>query len=266
MLKKLSALIMLVSLLLCLPSQAQVSTQSQQLIVVTTPNWQSVSGQLLRFERQDASAAWQAIGQPHPIVVGRKGLGWGRGLFQAKDTNGDFRQEGDQRAPAGIFTLGTVFGLTQVQAAAQQFQVLMPYLHLSEQIQCIGDRKSAYYNELVDIGQTQPDWRAAANERMRHIATHGEGAYRWGVFVNHNHPDNPPGMQRDQISGSCIFLHLWQNNKTGTSGCTAMAEPQLLELIQWLDPKRRPLLVQLPRAEYQRLQTPWHLPELISKP
>lgn len=256
----------LLLLMCCLPVQAQILPHNQQLIVVTTPKWQSVSGKLLRFERDNAQGPWQQIGQAHPIVVGRKGMGWGRGVFAASATNHDFRQEGDQRAPAGIFSLGTVFGLAPAEAAAQQFNLLMPYLHLSDQIQCVGDPKSQYYNEIVDTGKLKSDWRPEANERMRHIATHGEGAYRWGVFVNHNHPDNPPGMQRDKISGSCIFLHLWQNAKTGTSGCTAMAEPQLLTLIQWLDPQRGPLLVQLPDAEYQRLQASWHLPELKAKP
>lgn len=249
-------------LMFCSLAQAQVMPHNQQLIIVTTPNWKAISGELLRFERDDAQSPWRQAGPAHKVVVGRKGMGWGRGLYPLADSNGDFRQEGDQRAPAGIFSLGTVFGLASAELATQQFQILMPYLPLRESIQCVGDPQSRYYNEIVDTDSVKSDWRTAANERMHRIATHGEGAYRWGVFINHNHADNPVGMQRDKSSGSCIFLHLWENEKTGTSGCTAMAEPQLLKLIQWLDPQRNPLLVQLPITEYQRLQANWHLPAL----
>jgi hypothetical protein len=32
-------------------------------------------------------------------------------------------------------------------------------------------------------------------------------------------------------------------------------------LLRWLDAKKRPLLVQLPRAEFERLREAWGLPD-----
>jgi len=248
---------------LCLAAWAGVPPDSQQMIRVITPDWQAVQGRLQRFERAHAASPWRPVGQPVQIVVGRQGLGWGRGRFQAADTNGDFRREGDSRAPAGVFDLGTVFGLATEPQARRWLSLNMPYLHLNPSIRCIGDSRSRHYNELVDLRRVQADWtKPQANENMRVDAIRDEGAYRWGIFVNHNHPDNPVGMQRDTVSGSCIFLHIWKGPAVGTSGCTAMSKADLLDLINWLDQRKQPVLVQLPQAVYLEKQALWQLPLL----
>lgn len=255
---------LLLSTLWASPSTAAVPPQSQQLVLVVSSDWKAVPATLYRFARSGTDAPWESVGTPLPAVLGKNGLGWGRGLFDAADTNGDFRREGDKRAPAGIFSLGTAFGLaTPAQAQAWLGSLQLPYLHLSPSIRCIGDNSSSRYNELVDIATVPRDWqRDSANENMRVDAIRDEGAYRWGVFVNHNHPDNPPGMQRDRISGSCIFVHIWKDAQTGTSGCTGLAKDSLLTLLRWLRADRHPVLVQLPASEYQRLQAAWQLPAL----
>ena len=60
--------------------------------------------------------------------------------------------------------------------------------------------------------------------------------------------------------GSCIFLHKWTNSSTGTAGCTAMPAENIEAIVDWLNPKDRAVLVQLPESEYQRLQKEWRLP------
>lgn len=234
---------------------------AQQLLLIVAPQWTSVSAQLQRYQRVDAHSRWEPVGTPMPVVLGRKGLGWGRGLFAASDTNGDARHEGDERSPAGIFALGTAFGLDSPAQAQAELGLKMPYLPLSDSIRCIGDAQSQHYNELVDITQVARDWpHPNANEDMRRDAIRDEGAYHWGIFVKHNVPDNPPGMQRDRVSGSCIFMHIWKGPGIGTSGCTAMARSNLETLLRWLDAAQHPLLVQLSRADYRRLQRRWQLP------
>jgi hypothetical protein len=39
-----------------------------------------------------------------------------------------------------------------------------------------------------------------------------------------------------------------------------MAEEDLRAVLAWLDPRARPVLVQLPRAEYASLRAAWDLP------
>lgn len=238
---------------------AQIPERTQQLIVVRTADWTAIPATLERFERNAPDQPWRSLGVV-PAVVGKKGMGWGRGLVMPPEGgNADFRQEGDKRAPAGMFALGTAFGLMEAAQAAKTLK--WPYLHLSDSIRCIGDNTSQAYNSLVDVRTVQRDWqRDQANEYMRMDAIRDEGAYRWGVFVNHNVDSNPPGLQRDRKSGSCIFLHLWKGPGIGTSGCTAMSQPHMLAILRWLDPVKQPVLVQLPESEYQQLKTPWLLP------
>jgi D-alanyl-D-alanine dipeptidase len=78
--------------------------------------------------------------------------------------------------------------------------------------------------------------------------------YRWGILVDHN--ANPPVAG----GGSCIFMHIWRGPGQPTVGCTAMAQADLELLLGWLDPERKPLLVQLPATQYQKLRHRWNLP------
>jgi hypothetical protein len=41
-----------------------------------------------------------------------------------------------------------------------------------------------------------------------------------------------------------------------------MPQKQLESVLAWLDPARKPLLVQLPLAQYEGLRRDWKLPEL----
>jgi hypothetical protein len=67
-------------------------------------------------------------------------------------------------------------------------------------------------------------------------------------------------------AGSCVFLHIWHDQSHGTAGCTAMSQMNVETLLGWLDPKRRPLLLQLPMADYERLTDRWTLPRLSNAP
>jgi L,D-peptidoglycan transpeptidase YkuD (ErfK/YbiS/YcfS/YnhG family) len=66
--------------------------------------------------------------------------------------------------------------------------------------------------------------------------------------------------------GSCIFLHIWHSHDQGTAGCTAVPQIELETPLPWLDPFRKPLLVQLPELTYERLTNHWMLPKLINVP
>jgi D-alanyl-D-alanine dipeptidase len=233
---------------------------STQLIIVTTSNRGAVTGQLQRFERVDRR--WRPFGEPIPIVVGRNGMGWGIGLVAADDPNvhlssDPVKKEGDGKSPAGIFDLGTVFGYSARPLPGLKF----PYLTLTESIECVDDVNSKYYNRIVDRSALAADWNSS--EHMRDV---GE-SYRWGIVVDHNraiatrNQDVPePG------GGSCVFLHIWHDQSQGTAGCTAMSQVNLEALLTWLDPKRRPLLLQLPMPTYERLTHRWNLPKLSNAP
>jgi D-alanyl-D-alanine dipeptidase len=228
----------------CVTTPATVSSplsSSQQLVLVTTADWTAVDGTMQRYERRSGTA-WQAVGGAVPIVVGRTGLAWGKGVVSATAVRGPRKAEGDGKAPAGIYRLSRAFGF-----AAESPAHGIPYSQLTEVTECVDDSASQFYNRIVERDKVPAvDWKSS--ERMR-----GINAYRLGVVVEHNSAAIPRG-------GSCIFMHLWSGPAHGTTGCTAMDERPLESLVEWLDPAARPLLVQLPVAEYARMRTVWSLP------
>ena len=217
---------------------------SRQLLVVTTTSWSETDGTLRRFER-DGAGAWHAVGTPVTVVVGRAGLGWGRGLHPAQ-ASGPQKREGDGRAPAGVFRLTEAFGY----APADSMATGLPYVQSDRDLECVDDVGSAFYNRVLDRGSVAVDWDS--HEEMRR----GDVLYRRGVVVAHNADRPQPG------GGSCIFLHVWRGPGSTTSGCTAMPEDRLAEAMAWLDQTADPVLVQLPAAEYRRLRRTWALPSL----
>lgn len=222
-----------------------------QLVVVTTADWDSTTGELRRFVRDDVGASWRREGNVVPVVIGRAGLAWGAGFDElaAADlaTAGPRKREGDGRSPAGLFPLGDAFGF----AAADSMRWLrQPYLPLTATSECVDDTMSVHYNTVVDRNAVSPvDWSSA--EQMRAIEV-----YRLGVIVDYNAA--PPLRAR----GSCIFLHIWSGPGSTTSGCTALDEEELAGLMAWLDPQASPVIVQVPAAMYGRLRSDWGLPAL----
>jgi L,D-peptidoglycan transpeptidase YkuD (ErfK/YbiS/YcfS/YnhG family) len=224
------------------PKQLHDATQ---LVLVTTPDWHSTNGTMQLFARSDANTVWEKAGDAFPVVVGRSGLAW-RALPGEAVGKQNFKREGDGKSPAGIFRLTFAFGFAPRSEAGP---LHIPYRRIARTWKCVDDPESRYYNMVFDSTTVgEPDWNSA--EDMRHI----DPAYAWGVFVAHNTDPVVPG------AGSCIFLHIWDGPRTTTSGCTAMEEWRMLEVICWLDSDAGPVLVQLPVSEYLRRKRAWGLP------
>jgi len=215
--------------------------RSRQCVLVTGEDWHARTGILRAFERRNGT--WRPHGRAIPVVLGKKGMAAGRGLV---DFNVVARKvEGDNKAPAGVFRLGPAFGYAPASAARW---IKLRYVPLTKKSEGVDDPHSRYYNKLVDRSKVaKVDWHSS--EQM----LRADNLYKWGVFVAHN-PAATPG------AGSCIFLHIWKNSSSATAGCTAMPEPDLVELLHWLDPASRPVLVQMPRAEYEALRAKFRLP------
>ncbi len=216
---------------------------TRQLIVVRAASWTSVGATLQRFERS-VDGNWQSVGASTPINVGRHGMAWGRGLQSIEP--GPQKREGDEKAPAGVFALGPAFGYSDhILEGAKSY----PYVHIHDRTSCIEDARSRYYNQVIDpAAVTRPDW-SVRDKMLRR-----DGLFRWGIIVEQNAAATVPG------AGSCIFLHIWRGRGRGTAGCTTMPPDAIEEIIRWVDPSKRPVLVQLPNSEYARLEADWGLP------
>lgn len=246
--KYLIVCLMLLSTCVSAESKFTIDAKHQQLILVLTDNWQANTGEQYRFERSFGKAHWQLVADKTPVTIGRTGLAWGIGLHPKQ--SGYHKQEGDGKAPAGIFTLGSAFGyLNQVNTG-------LAYQAMSRYDYCIDVKGSNYYNQIVSSQVVGDSAIQGSSEPMRRdLHLNGDQVYKKGFVINHN-PNNISG------SGSCIFAHLWRASDKSTAGCTAMPEKEIDKTLNWLDKEKQPLYIALPKAEYLQKQALWQLPEL----
>ena len=212
---------------------------TSQLVVVTTSGWNNVDGVMNTYQWKNNK--WSVVLSNIPIVTGRSGLAWGKGLHDPSFNKGKLKKEGDGNAPAGIFYLNGLFGYQDISAK-------MNSLKVDERTFCVDDVKSAYYNQIVKSDTVKKDWNSAETMRMK------SDAYKYGVFVDYNVNPATPGK------GSCIFMHIWSKNTAPTAGCTAMTEANILKLIGFLDKSKNPILVQVPQSEYHKIKLLYKLP------
>ncbi len=240
----LKKLFLFLSLSACFCYAEDLLIGHQQLIVVTTSNWEEKKASLQLYERRDDGPAWTLISGPIPVVIGKAGLAWGIGLHPKSSKISPFKREGDGKSPAGIFSLGGAFGF-----ACKMPGLKIDYFQLDEFTEAVDDPLSSYYNYIVNSKEITTDWNSS--EKMRSVSL-----YKIGLVINHNFP-NP-----QKNAGSAIFFHIWRNENSGTAGCTAMSQENLTHLLLWLEKSKNPVLVQLPISSYYELQSDWELPNL----
>lgn len=216
----------------------QLPPKTTQLVLVTSPSWEAHSASL---ERHTLTASgWRRVGTPAQVVLGKSGLGWGRGVHQA-EADGPHKAEGDGRAPAGLFLIQRSFG----HGPGAELKTALDHRAVGPSWRCVDDPRSSHYTEVLDSaalprGETA-DWKSA--ERMQR----SDALYEIVIWADHNRAPPLAG------AGSCIFLHTWRLQDAAprpTVGCTAMPRAALLELAAWLEPGA--ILAQLPEPQLGR--------------
>lgn len=197
---------------------------SQQLIVVLSKEMNTTSATLQRYEKE---GQWHKVGEPFWVTLGRNGLGWAEGGEPLK-------QEGDGRSPAGLFDISRTFGIEEKPNSS------MTYLHADETLICVDDVSDKRYNQIILLDPLNPP---KSYEKMRR----DDEVYRNGAIIEYN-PAGASGR------GSCIFIHLNHPDNRPTSGCTAMDQQPLNELLKWLDPRKSPKVLQIPASECKKYQ------------
>jgi L,D-peptidoglycan transpeptidase YkuD (ErfK/YbiS/YcfS/YnhG family) len=77
--------------------------------------------------------------------------------------------------------------------------------------------------------------------------------YEYVIVVDHN-------ARRQRHKGSCVFLHVADENFSPTSGCTAMAKDKMQTLLAWIDPAKNPVFVTIPATQREAATALWQLP------
>lgn len=210
-----------------------------QALLVLTEDWSSPKGTLSLMRRQDG--AWSQVGKVISVTVGRNGLGWGRGLYEAL-ADSAFKREGDGKAPAGVFAVLGSFGYDSVPPEGTKID----YRQATARDYWVDDVDATDYNQWVHIPDSLPnapkDYWNSFEQMLR-----DDHQYEIGLILGHNTTHIESG------AGSAIFMHIQKSDGHPTSGCTAMAKEDLLQVIGWLDPAANPVAIQIPKESLDAL-------------
>ncbi len=221
-----------------------VPDDARQLVLAVVPGPDDSHATVTRWAR--AESGWTPVGAPIPARIGDAGVAWGRGLHPPQP--GPQKQEGDNRAPEGVFALGDAFGDAETPPPGVDW----PYHPVGPRDLFVEDPTRPEYNTWLRVPGERPleGWETKAAMRR------GDPAHALKVFVAHNAPPAVvPG------AGSAIFLHVWRRDGAATTaGCTAMARPDLDALVDWLSPAARPVFALLTADDLRRLGPEWGLP------
>lgn len=220
------------------PTLKKLLKNSKQFLIVISKDWDSTKANLIYYEKKKGKLL--KMSNNIPVNLGSSGLGWGNGLINFNTYSGPIKHEGDCRAPAGIFKLSYAFGYLPIDSLSW---LKYPYKQVTTKIECVDDTNSIYYNTLVNADNINKTWISSE------IMQREDVLYKFGIFVDHNSDLKIPGC------GSCIFIHIWKGFGKPTVGCTSLSEEQIVKLLHWLDVKKKPLLIQLPESEFNKIRS-----------
>ncbi|MEN9391215.1 MAG: hypothetical protein RL017_513 [Pseudomonadota bacterium] len=178
----------------------------QQLIVVKPFN--RFQAQIFLWQKRNNT--WIKSTLAIPAVVGSQGV-----------VAPEFKFEGDQKTPTGLYSLGPVF-------ATQAFKVKMDFKYVTAQDKYIDDPNSSNYNQWI-TGNTAA--------KSFEIMDRKDGIYDAGIIINYN---TAPIIKN---KGSAIFMHIWYGPNIGTTGCVAVSKDNILKIVKWLDKKQNPAIL-----------------------
>ena len=243
MIRKTTHLALALGVLRC-AAAIELPALSTQCLVGIADTWNSSSATLQIYQKRGGH--WQAEGASWPCRLGKSGLIWGLGIHPVPDEV-RLKQEGDQRSPAGIFTIGGAWGY----APAIRKHPQLFYRQVTSRDLWIEDPASPQYNRNVIL-----DHEPATPWEKKQQMKQSDPAHALKLFIGHNAP--PKAVPS---AGSSIFFHIWRGGGTrATAGCTSMEESRLRDLVARIDPDRHPLYILLPKAEYEKFRAAWKLP------
>jgi hypothetical protein len=199
---------------------------SQQIILIVANNFDTPKARLECYE--NGVKQFDTI----DVNIGTNGLAWGLGeISLAQKTYEALKYEGDRKSPAGVFKLTQMYGYN----LASDFK--MPYLYTSKNLICVDESDSAFYNQIIE---------ANGNEKSFENMQREDGQYELGIVVAHN-------KNALEQRGSCIFLHVKKSEDASTAGCSAMRLDEIQKIGKWLDAKKDPILIQIPRSSSKEI-------------
>jgi len=143
------------------------------------------------------------------------------------------KKEGDKKTPSGVFYLGPVYTSPVAKVTTK-----MVYWIATDNDYWIDDVNSPQYNRWVTSSFHPTKTYKVSCEDMNRKQ---DGKYKYGIAVQYN-------MDQIKGKGSVITVHILEGDPEGdkakpTLGCVAIPEEELIEIIGWLDPAKKPLII-----------------------
>jgi len=206
----------------------QSSVTSDQVVLVTASSTSSTSGTLRSFARQGRE--WVLVQKPTPVFFGRGGL-----------VPAQLRKQSSGTTPMGTFNLISAFGRSANPGAK------LPYVHVDQNdAWTYNPEVPSTYNLFQNVDRT---WKSYG-KYVEHLWALGP-QYDYVVVTDFNKPAGavyatPRGVNRtsspaDTKRGGGIFLHV--SKGIPTVGCISMAKNVMRSLLNWLDPKSKPIVI-----------------------
>ncbi len=184
---------------------------SSQIIVVSSEKDGQNKAKVETFEK--TIGGWIKSLSSMNAVIGEKGFSLNK-------------KEGDLKAPAGIFRIGTAFGTIDKPSYMR-----LSYKKTSKNDYWIDDVSSQDYNNWVEFeGDPYSRWKSFEKLKIT--------SYKLAFVIEYNR--NPVVKGK----GSAIFFHIWQGPNISTKGCTALSEVDISKLLSWVDPGKNPIIIQ----------------------
>jgi L,D-peptidoglycan transpeptidase YkuD (ErfK/YbiS/YcfS/YnhG family) len=220
------------------PSRLAHVGDAQQLIVVAGASRTSTYATLRTYQK-NANGTWSAKFAAMPARNGWKG--WVPAARRRQDTG---------TTPQGTFRITTTFGLKKNPGTK------VPYRLADGNDYWVGDQKDPKtYNLVQPSASAKRTWRTSEAERLAAYPTQYEYAavidfnrpdpatVAWNAYYSEHTTSRPVNVQL----GSAIFLHI--NGTGSTAGCVSISRTNMINVLKWLDPAKRPRIVMAPLAE-----------------
>ena len=211
---------------------------ARQLIVVTGRSKTS-SYATLRTYQQAADGTWTAKFAAMPARNGYKG--WVVGTSRVQDTG---------TSPQGTYRITTAFGLKKNPGTK------VPYRLADGNDYWVGDQKDPKtYNLVQSSASAKRTWRIGEAEKLASYPTQ----YEYAAVIDFNRPAASTVTWNATYSeyvtskpvnvklGSAIFLHV--NGAGSTAGCVSVSRTNMINVLKWLDPAKKPRIVMAPESE-----------------
>jgi L,D-peptidoglycan transpeptidase YkuD (ErfK/YbiS/YcfS/YnhG family) len=168
------------------------------------------------------NGVWHASLPTYKAVIGKNGI-----------APLNFKVEGDEKTPSGIFKIGEVFGT--YPAAHFKFGLNMDYKYIVN----AKDKQGFYVDKFIDDIHSPyyNSWVAGEVNRVHFEQMYNPSVYRLGFVIQYNMYPAIPGR------GSAIFAHVSLGEDIPTKGCISMKEQQIFSIIRKLNKQKQPVVL-----------------------